>query len=114
MRAGAQHVGALFIWLSIIGVSLTSFLTRGSFILFASRIHLPMIVDRALGYAPACALAAIIVPDLAFVHGALRLDVGNPRLIAALIASIGYAASRSLIVTIVCGMASFTAIRIWL
>ena len=102
----------LFVWASIVGVSITTFLTRGSFLLFGSKVRLPIVVDHALAYAPACALAAIMAPDLLFVHGTLRLDATNPRLIAALAGVVGYALSRTMVVTILSGMLAFTAIRL--
>ena len=110
----APSDAAWYVWVSIAGISVTTFLTRGSFLLLGSRVRLPTVVDHALAYAPACALAAIMAPDLAYVHGTLRLDLANPRLVGAAIAVVGYAASRSLVVTIVCGMAGYTAVRLWL
>lgn len=104
----------LVVWLTIVGISLTTFVTRGSFILLGSRLRLPTFVDRALGYAPACALAAILAPELAVMHGGLQLNVQNPRLIAAFVAVICCVASRSMVLTIVLGMATFTLIRVWL
>lgn len=108
----ADRVQTLIIWASIIGVSLTTFATRASFVLFASRLELPAIVQRALGYAPACALAAIMAPDLAYWHGHLALDAGNPRLLAGLAAAIAYGLTRSLVATIGIGMLAFTLLRL--
>ncbi len=113
MILAATDSREIFIWAAIIGVSLTTLLTRGSFILLGARVRLPQIIDRALGFAPACALAAIVVPDLVLVHDTLKL-AGNPRLLAAVAAAICFITSRSMILTIVCGMVVFTAIRLWL
>ncbi len=114
MNTPSMDNDTLVVWLTIAGVSLTTFITRGSFILLGSRLRLPAIVDRALGYAPACALAAILAPELAVMHGALQLNAGNPRLIAGFVAVICCAVSRSMVLTIVLGMATFTLTRIWL
>jgi len=108
------HAHAWYVWLSIAGISLTTFLTRGSFLILGARARLPLIVDRALAYAPACALAAIVAPDVAYLHGDLRLDLANPRLLGAAVATLGFAATRSLVVTIAAGMAAYTVFRLWL
>jgi branched-subunit amino acid transport protein len=70
------------------------------------------VVDQALAYAPACALAAIVVPDLAIAGGEVRLDPGNFRLLGALAAAAVYVATRSFVATIAAGMAVFTALRL--
>lgn len=100
------------VWLAIIGVSLTTLVTRGGFVLFGARLRLPAIIERALGYAPACALAAIMAPDLAYVRGELALGPANPRLVAALASAIVFALSRSMVATIVAGMLLYTALRL--
>ena len=52
-------------WTLIAGMALIAFLTRGIFVLPGSRLRLPPTMERVLRYAPAAALMAIIVPDLA-------------------------------------------------
>jgi branched-subunit amino acid transport protein len=99
-------------WLAIAGVTLTTFITRAGLLLLGERVRLPQVVDQALAYAPACALAAIVVPDLAIAGGEVRLDPGNFRLMGALVAAGVYAATRSFIATIATGMAVFTALRL--
>ena len=46
----------------IVGLALTTFVTRTSFLLAGSRLRLGHKVETALRYAPVCTLAAIIVP----------------------------------------------------
>lgn len=111
--SGTESVwSALAPWLAILGVVATTLATRSSFILLGDRARLPPIVERALRYAPACALAAIIGPDV-MLHGG-RLDVGptNFRLLAALAAALVFAYTRSMVWTIVAGMAAFTVLRL--
>ena len=103
----------IYVWTAIIGVSLTTLLTRGSFILFGSQLRLPKIVDKALAYAPACALAAIMVPDLLWFKGRFHLDAANLRLLAACAAALVFFISRSLVLTIVMGMVAFSVLRLW-
>lgn len=102
----------LWTWVAIAGVTLSTFITRAGLLLLGERVRLPAVVDQALAYAPACALAAIVVPDLAIAGGEVRLDPGNFRLLGALVAAAVYVATRSFVVTIAAGMAVFTALRL--
>jgi len=103
-----------WVWLAILGVAGATVLTRATLLLAGDRLRLPALVDRALAYAPACALAAIIVPDLVLSRGALLLAPDNYRLVAALAAAVAFLLSRSLLATIAAGMAVFTALRLLL
>ncbi len=51
-------------WTLIAGLAIVSFATRAIFILPGSHLRLPPTVERVLRFAPAAALAAIIVPDI--------------------------------------------------
>lgn len=66
------------LWLTFILAGLATTLPRASFIVLGNRVRLPSVVQRALRYAPAAALAAIVAPDVLVVGG----DVApfNPKL----------------------------------
>jgi branched chain amino acid efflux pump len=98
-------------WALIVGMGLVAFFTRAVFILPGSHLRLPATAERVLRYAPAAALMAIIVPDLASVHGAVSISVDNPRLVAGLVAFALAAATRSILATIVGGMTVLLLIR---
>lgn len=111
--SGSDSTYALLLpWLAILGVVATTLATRSSFILLGDRAKLPPLVERALRYAPACALAAIIAPDLLLRGGALDLGPANFRLLAAAAAAIAFAYTRSILWTIVAGMAVYTVLRL--
>lgn len=57
------------LWLTFILIGLATTLPRASFIVLGSRVRLPSVVQRALRYAPAAALAAIVAPDVLVVGG---------------------------------------------
>ncbi len=57
------------LWLAFILIGLATTLPRASFIVLGSRVSLPPVVQRALRYAPAAALAAIVAPDVLVVTG---------------------------------------------
>lgn len=69
------------LWLIFILIGLATTLPRASFIVLGSRVALPSLVQRALRYAPAAALAAIVVPDVLLVAG--EFAPLNPKLAAA-------------------------------
>jgi branched-subunit amino acid transport protein len=68
------------LWLIFLAIGLATTLPRASFIVLGSRVVLPSVLQRALRYAPAAALAAIVAPDILLVDGALQPF--NPKLVA--------------------------------
>jgi branched-subunit amino acid transport protein len=98
-------------WTLIVGMALVAFLTRAIFILPGSHLRLPATAERVLRYAPAAALMAIVVPDLALVHGTLSISVENPKLVAGLVAFGLAAATRNILATIAGGMLALLLVR---
>lgn len=72
------------IWLIFLAIAAATTLPRASFIVLGSRVTLPSVLLRALRYAPAAALAAIIAPDIFLISG--TIDPLNPKLGAAIVA----------------------------
>jgi branched-subunit amino acid transport protein len=101
-----------FGWTLVGGMALLAFFTRALFILPGGRLRLPPTAERVLRYAPAAALMAIIVPDLALAQGAWAISIDNPRLVAGLAAFAIAATTRSILLTIVGGMLMLTALRL--
>lgn len=52
------------IWLAIIGMTFVTAVTRAMFLIGGERTVLPERVQRMLRYAPAAALAAVVLPDV--------------------------------------------------
>lgn len=104
----------LQVWLSIAGITLATIVARSALQLAGARLRLPPRVESALRYAPACALTAIIVPDLLLADGALRLDLTNAKLLAGIASIAIFALTRSTIGTIFGGMAAFWVARMLL
>jgi branched-subunit amino acid transport protein len=100
------------IWLTIIGLMVVTFVTRGFFLLFGHRAELPDSLVSALRYAPAAALIAIIAPEVFLARGEV-FDPLNPSLWGGLTALGVFLLSRGMVLTIVAGMLVFTAVR-WL
>jgi branched-subunit amino acid transport protein len=104
----------LEIW-AVIGVlALSTVLTRSSFWMIGHRVTIPPRIQGMLRYAPACALAAIIGPDLLLdAGGKVHLALGNAKLLAGIAALGFYLWRRNMLHTIVVGMLVFTLLRVW-
>jgi len=100
-----------YVWWAILGITFATFLSRSSLHLLGNRLQVPPTLESALRYAPACALAAILVPDLVFAGGQLDLRLDNPRWLAGIVSAVIFAANRSIIASISGGMAVFWLIR---
>lgn len=100
------------LWLMFILIGLATTLPRASFIVLGSRVALPSLVQRALRYAPAAALAAIVVPDVLLVGG--QFAPLNPKLAAALAAIVAATLSRNPWLPFIGGMATLLTLKLWL
>lgn len=105
----------LEIWLTILALACATAITRSSFWVIGEHVSIPTRVQEMLRYAPSCALAAIIGPDLLLdPQGAVQLGLHNYKLIAGAAAIAYYLARRNMLETIIFGMACFTALRLLL
>mgnify|MGYP002632937138 CR=1 FL=1 len=100
------------LWLSFVLIGLASTLPRASFIVLGGRVRLPPVLQRALRYAPAAALAAIVVPDILLVSG--EVAPLNPKITAALAAIAAAALSRNPWLPFIAGMAVLAGHRLLL
>lgn len=101
------------IWVTIGVLCVATAATRSSFWMIGHRVTIPPRVQEMLRYAPGCALAAIIGPDLLVgAQGEMQLTIANPKLIAGLAALAFYLWRRSMLMTIIFGMVVFTLLRV--
>jgi len=106
-------VSDLEIWIVIGSLAVATAITRSGFWLVGHKITIPQRVQEMLRYAPSCALAAIIGPDLLTDGGVMNLDPLNARLLAGLASVAWFAWRRRMLETIVFGMLVFTALRLF-
>ncbi|MCB6184899.1 AzlD domain-containing protein [Leeia sp. TBRC 13508] len=92
------------LWTTIILIGLGTFLPRSSFIVLGQRAQLPRSIQRALKFAPACALAGLILPDILLSHNQLDLDPFSPKIIATVVAVVTIMVSRSPWLPFITGM----------
>ena len=96
-----------YLWIAILAITLSALLTRAGLLLWGTGLRFRPVVQSALRYAPACALAAILVPDLVFVDQQLWLATSNPKLLAGLASCLIFAFFRSMIGSLIGGMAVY-------
>ncbi|HEX4585967.1 MAG TPA: AzlD domain-containing protein [Burkholderiaceae bacterium] len=96
---------------AIAGLTLVTLATRSLFLLLGHRVTLPERIRHGLRYAPACALAALVLPQLVLADQRLNLSLLNPRLDAGLIAVAVMVSTRSMLGAMSAGMAAFLLLR---
>jgi branched-subunit amino acid transport protein len=104
----------LEIWAVIGALFVATAAARSSLWLVGHRIGIPKRVQEILRFAPPCALAAIIAPDILMSGSQLQTSLSNPKLLAAIAAAGYYLLRKSMLGTIVFGMLVFTALRLTL
>ena len=100
-------------WLTTFLLTCSTILTRASFFVFG-HVKLPHKVQHALRYAPAAAMAAIVIPELVLPGASMTANLLNPKLLAAIGAAGFFLYRRHLLGTIVVGMVLFTLFRLFL
>ena len=105
-------MSTLDIWLTIAGLTIVTIVTRNFFIALGDTLRLPDRVLHAVRYAPACALAGLIVPEVLMAQGAFIASAANPKLWGALAALLVMLATRNMLATMAVGIAVFTALRL--
>src|SRR5450830_1659783 len=100
------------VWASVVLLTISTLITRSVFFLFGHAVKLPPKLQHALGYAPAAAMAAIVVPDLVLTGGVVDVRWNNPKLLAGIGGAMVFLATRHLLGTIMAGWALFTVLRL--
>ncbi len=98
-------MSGITLWLTLLGMGAITYAIRLSFILLWGRVAVPAWMHRALRFVPPAVLSAIIFPEVLRPAGAWNLAPLNPRLLAALVATLVAWRTRSALLTIGGGMA---------
>ncbi len=94
-------------WVLIIYCGLITYLTRFSMIALIKKEMFNDRIREVLSYVPSAIFPAIIFPAILLDNSGLILTEGNPKIIAAIIATIIGIFSRSIIATIFSGLSSY-------
>ncbi|NYH13777.1 AzlD domain-containing protein [Paraburkholderia bryophila] len=100
------------IWLAICGMTFVTAVTRAMFLIGGERTVLPPRVQKMLRYAPAAALAAVVLPDVLATPDGLSFAPSNHEFYATLAGLGWFLWRRSMLGTIVVGMLVFTLLRL--
>ncbi|WP_338847339.1 AzlD domain-containing protein [Massilia sp. W12] len=103
-----------YVYLTIALLTVATLLTRSGFWLFGRDVEFSPRVRAALRFAPACALVAIVVPDL-LLDGQqqIYLSFQNHQLLAAIPAAVFFHYKRNMLGAILLGMLLFTVLRLY-
>lgn len=104
-------MSAIEVWITIVAMTVITVATRTVMLVFGDRIPLPERVQHALRFAPACALSALIAPELLTEQGAWAISLANAKLVGGVAAIAVMLATRSMIATMGVGMAAYLALR---
>jgi branched-subunit amino acid transport protein len=99
--------------LTMVAGGLVTLLIRLSFIVGGRRLALGPRFQSLLRYVPPAVLSALIAPELLLRGGSFDPSPRNPRLVAGLVAIAVAVATRSVLLTIACGMLALWGIS-WL
>ena len=101
------------IWLLFIVLGVLTFLTRLSFIAIFDKVEPPRSLRKALRFVPIAVLSAIIGPEVFYANNTFLATLYNPKLFAALIATLVAYKTKSITWTIFSGMIAFWILRLF-
>ena len=97
---------------AILCLAAATFVSRAGMLLAGERLRLSPRVEAALRFAPACALSALIVPEILGPAGTVDLSLANARVPAAVLAAGFLLWRHSVHGGIAVGMAVYTCVRL--
>lgn len=93
------------------GLILATFVSRTGLLLGGERFRPSARIEAALRFAPVCALAVLVVPEVLVQAGTVDFSPGNPRLPGALAAVAYFLWQRSIGGSVLIGTLVFAALR---
>jgi branched-subunit amino acid transport protein len=111
MTRGETDLWTLAVIAGLAGVTLV---TRCFFFILDRPWSLPVWAHRALHYAPVAALAGVIAPEIVMTQGHMVATWQDARLFGALVGALVFAWRRSVLLTIVAGMAVYLPLHLGL
>ncbi len=114
LAGAASAVAITDVWTLAVIVALggVTVLARGFFMLSDRAWQLPQWAQRGLQYAPIAALSAVIAPEVLMTQGQWVGTLLDARLFAAVAGACAYAWQRSVLITIVVGMAVYLPLHL--
>jgi branched-subunit amino acid transport protein len=101
------------IWLTMIIAGVITYGIRLSFIVIFGQREISEPIRRGLRFVPPAVFTAIILPELLFPNGTTEISLLNTRLIAGILAAVVAWRTKSVVLTILVGMAVLLSLE-WL
>lgn len=98
--------------LAVVGLAVITLLARAFFMIPERELPMPDWLKRGLKYAPLAALTAVIAPEVLMTQGTLISSLQDARLPAVVCATLFYFWRRSILGTIVVGMAVYLPLHL--
>jgi len=98
--------------LTILGLAVVSFITRGFFLFPEREVKIPDWLTRGLKVAPLAALAAVVVPEIVLTQGTLLHTWQDARLPASAAATLYYLWRPGVLGPLLAGLAVFLPLRL--
>lgn len=96
---------------AILSLTAATLATRSGILVAGEKFRLSHRANAALRFAPACALTALILPEVLYPSGVLDVSLGNPRWPATLVAVVFLLWRHSILGGIAVGMAAYAVMR---
>jgi branched-subunit amino acid transport protein len=96
---------------AIVWLTLATVATRAGLLVAGQAVRFPRAVEAALRYAPACALAALVVPEVLAPTGVVDVGWTNPRWPATIVAGLFLLWRHSIVGCIAGGMCAYAVIQ---
>lgn len=109
--SGPTHAWTLLV---IVGLAAVTVLARCFFFILDRPWSLPAWAHRALYYAPVAALAAVVAPEIVMANGHLVPTWHDARIFAAVAGTLVFSWRRSVLMTLVVGMAVYVPLHLGL
>lgn len=100
--------------LTILGLAVVTFVTRGFFLFPEREVKMPPWLQRGLKVAPLAALAAVVAPEIVLTQGRLIATWQDARLPAVLAATLWYLWRPGVLGPLLAGLAAFLPMRLLL
>jgi len=99
------------IWLIMLIGGMLTFGMRLSFIYLLGRVNIPEGLRRSLRFVPPAVLSALVAPELLMPAGQLDVSFDNHRWLAGLVAVLVAWRTKSILLTILAGMAALLILQ---
>ena len=100
------------VWGWILALGVGTFVIRASFLLPSGRGQPSPYMARVLQLVPAAVLSALVTPALFYADGGLAISWTNERLLAGVLAGVVAWRTKSVMITLITGMAALWGLRL--